>query len=89
MAATEKSKDTVSKNSMETTNKITKEIKLKNSKETKVDKKGSLDLSNDNGVTKGGLEIGNLTKTDYHNAMNAENYEKYFENICKRLKPRA
>ena len=74
---------------METTYKITKETKLKNSKETKVDKKGSLGLSDDNGVTKSDHEIGILTETDYHDAMHAENYEKYFENICKRLNSEA
>ena len=54
-----------------------------------MDKKDRLDLSDDNGVTKSGYEIGILAETDYHDAMNAETYEKYFENICKRLKPRS
>ena len=28
-------------------------------------------------------------ESDYHDAMNAECYEKYFENVCKLLKPRS
>ena len=28
-------------------------------------------------------------ESDYHDAMNAECYEKYFENVCKLFKPRS
>ena len=28
-------------------------------------------------------------ESDYHDAMNAECHEKYFENVCKLLKPRS
>ena len=32
-------------------------------------------------------EKGIMDDFDYHNTINAESYEKYFENICKLLKP--
>ena len=32
-------------------------------------------------------DAGIIEEFDYHNSMNAENYEKYFEKICKLLKP--
>ena len=35
------------------------------------------------------MKFGLLMESDYHDAMNAECYEKYFENVCKLLKPRS
>ena len=32
-------------------------------------------------------DAGIIEEFDYHDSMNAENYEKYFEKICKLLKP--
>ena len=32
-------------------------------------------------------DAGIIEEFDYHDSMDAENYEKYFENICKLLKP--
>ena len=32
-------------------------------------------------------EEGIMHDFNYHDTINAENYEKYFENICKLLKP--
>ena len=32
-------------------------------------------------------EAGILKDFDYHDNINAESYEKYFENVCKLLKP--
>ena len=32
-------------------------------------------------------EAGILEDFDYHDNINAESYEKYFENVCKLLKP--
>ena len=32
-------------------------------------------------------EEGIMQDFDYHDTINAESYEKYFENICKLLKP--
>ena len=32
-------------------------------------------------------EAGILEDFDYHHNINAESYEKYFENVCKLLKP--
>ena len=32
-------------------------------------------------------EAGTLEDFDYHDNINAESYEKYFENVCKLLKP--
>ena len=49
----------------------------------------SANFIDENDEKKNGNEVGVLMESDYHDAMNAEFYEKYFENVCKLLKPRS
>ena len=49
----------------------------------------SANFINENDEKRDGNEVGLLMESDYHDAMNAECYEKYFENVCKLLKPRS
>ena len=42
----------------------------------------------ENDEKKIGNEVGVLMESDYYDAMNAECYEKHFENVCKLLEPR-
>ena len=49
----------------------------------------SANFIDENDEKKNGNEVGLLMESDYHDAMNAECYEKYFENVCKLLKPRS
>ena len=49
----------------------------------------SANFIDENDEKKNGNEVGLLMESDYHDATNAECYEKYFENVCKLLKERS
>ena len=49
----------------------------------------SANFIDENDEKRKGNEVGLLMESDYHDAMNAECYEKYFDNVCKLLKPRS
>ena len=49
----------------------------------------SANFIDENDEKKNENEVGLLMESDYHDPMNAECYEKYFENVCKLLKPRS